>query len=233
MLRRKSSSLEIRPRRWLRKQKRRRKTCGEDAKEKSQERAAYAKEVVDEIKWVPSPLSRSSLSPLFSPTLHLCYFRRDHTSSNFAHPTHSRRRAQVIPSGRCTTSPLTVYPPAFSSSLPPPLPAPVLPFSHPFYCIVLIFWSLSPFSCSVISCESKGMRSAALVPLAVETTYMELCYPSPPSGSSLSPSQRNATTQRRNATQCSDAATQRDDATRRKAKGNDKRTPLAVVPWYG
>ena len=162
MLRRKSSSLGIRPRRWLRKQKRRRKTCREDTKEMSHERAAYAKEIVDKIKWVPSPPSLSSPSlPLSSPSpLYLCYFRRDHTSSNFAHPTHSWRRAQDIPSRRCTTFPLTVYPPAFSSSLPPPLPAPILPFSHPLlYCSnILISFLLSPVVWSRVKVKEWGVQ---------------------------------------------------------------------------
>ena len=236
MLRRKSISLEIRPRRWLRKQKRRRKTCGEDAKEKSQERAAYAKEVVAEIKWVSSPFSRSSLSlPLSSPLpfIYVIFAGIILPQTLPTLPTVEGERKSFPQVA--VQLPLSRYIPLPS---PPPCPLPsLLPFSPspiPF-CIVLIFWSLSPFSCSVISCESKGMRSAAFGPTRSRNNVHGTMLPLPSRWIlSLSiTTQRNDATTQRNATQRSDAATQRDDATRRKAKGNDKRTPLAVVPWYG
>ena len=83
-------------------------------------------------------------SLLLSP-LYLCYFRRDHTFSNFAHPTHSERRAQVILWRRCTTPSHGISPCLLILPAPSP-PAPVLPFSLALLYCSNICYLFSPSS---------------------------------------------------------------------------------------
>ena len=194
------------------------------------------------------PLSHSLLlfpSLLLSP-LNLCYFRRDHTFSNFAHRKSFFDVAAQLPLSRYISLP---------SHSPCPLPS---RSRSPFpFCIVLIFvisFLLPPFPCSVISCESNekrsvgATRSRAMLPLPSGFSL----YSSP--GDATTPRndatqrrhattprneapqrgdatrRRNEATQRGDATRRRNEATQRGDATRRKMKGSDKRTHLAVVP---